>query len=126
MLPIPARILRRHIYSLIEQLNKTTTKLPFTKTKDATISTAAHFSVTLGIMPDYSFSGKGLRIDAVSENRPAEKAGLKAGDVITSLGNNSVTDIETYMQALSNYKKGEKTIIFFQRQNEPLQCTVEF
>jgi aminopeptidase YwaD len=116
----------KHIYSLLEQLNKTSNKLVFAKTKEPQLGTTAQFSVTLGVMPDYTFSGKGLRIDGVSSNRPAEKAGLKTGDVITALGNFNVNSIEAYMQALSNYKKGEKTIISFERGNETLQTTVEF
>ncbi len=116
----------KHIYSLIEQLNKTHTRVAFTKTRDAQMADAPHFSVTLGILPDYTFTGKGLRVDDVSADRPAQKAGLKAGDIITALGSYKVSDIQSYMQALSNYKKTEKTIISFQRGNETLQSTVQF
>ena len=58
------------------------------------------FKVTLGIMPDYTFSGAGVRADGVTEGRPASKAGLKAGDVIIKLGETVVSSMETYMQAL--------------------------
>ena len=37
-------------------------------------------------MPDYTFSGTGVRVDGVSDGRPAQKAGLQTGDVITQLG----------------------------------------
>ena len=71
----------KHIYGVIELAGKNNDKLAFTETRE-TLSTSASFSVTLGIMPDYSFSGAGVRVDAVSENRPAQKAGIKPGDVI--------------------------------------------
>lgn len=116
----------KHIYSLIDFLNKTGNRLAFAKTRDAQDTNVPSFSVTLGVLPDYSYSGKGLRIDGVSDDRPAQKAGLKAGDVITALGSYPVNDIQTYMKALSNYKKGEKTIISFERGNESLQAAVQF
>jgi S1-C subfamily serine protease len=90
------------------------------------MGTAARFSVTLGIMPDYTFGGSGVRVDAVSEARPAQKAGLLAGDVITALGNHAVNSIESYMQALSRFKKGDSTTVYFSRAAEKLARPVSF
>ena len=115
----------KHVYSVVELANTNNSKLAFTKTKE-TASTIASFSVTLGIMPDYSFNGSGVRVDAISENRPAQKAGLQPGDVITQLGNHNVTSLENYMQALGEFKKGDKTIVHFNRINEKLSAPVEF
>ncbi len=116
----------KHILSLIEHTDKTGKKAPFTKTKEQQTTTSARFSVSLGIMPDYTFSGAGVRADAVIENRAAEKAGLKAGDVITALGDSKVTSVESYMQALSKFKKGDKTTVSFSRGSEDSSATVEF
>ena len=77
-------------------------------------------------MPDYTFSGTGVRVDGITNGRPASKAGIKAGDIITSLGSNQVNSVETYMQALSKFKKGDKTNVTYQRGNESLTSTVEF
>jgi S1-C subfamily serine protease len=116
----------KHIYSLIEAVNKATPRLAFTKTREMQMGTTARFSVTLGIMPDYTFGGSGVRVDAVSEARPAQKAGLLAGDVITALGNHAVTSIESYMQALSRFKKGDSTTVYFSRATEKLARPVSF
>ena len=70
-------------------------------------STQSSFKVTLGVMPDYSYSGKGLRIDGVTENRPAHKAGLKAADVLIRMGKYPVNDIQDYMKALNEFEKGQ-------------------
>jgi len=115
----------KHVYSVIELANTNNLKLAFAKTKE-TASTAASFSVTLGIMPDYSFNGSGVRVDAITENRPAQKAGIQPGDVITQLGNHNVTSLENYMQALGEFKKGDKIIVHFNRVNEKLSVPVEF
>jgi len=115
-----------HIYSLIELMNAQAQKIAFTKTREPQMGTSTRFSVTLGIMPDYTFSGGGVRVDAVSDARPAQKAGLQAGDVITALGDHTVSDIETYMQALSRFKKGDSTTVHFNRANEKLTRPVAF
>ena len=116
----------KHIMSVIETEDKQKTKLAFTKTRETQTTTSARFSVTLGIMPDYTFAGTGVRVDGVSDNRPAQKAGLQTGDVIISLGDYKTNSLESYMQALGKFKKGDKTIVTFNRGNQTLSSPVEF
>lgn len=114
-----------YINTIINNLNKQNKKLAFLKTREVQ-SGMSSFKVTLGIMPDYTFSGAGLRADAVSDGRPAAKAGLKAGDVIVSLGENIVSSMETYMQALNKFNKGDKTKVKYKRGNETLESEIQF
>jgi hypothetical protein len=65
------------------------------------------FKVTMGIIPDYAYDKGGVRIDGVSKGRPAEIAGIQAGDVIMKLGENSTTDVQEYMKALGKFEKGQ-------------------
>ena len=116
----------KHILSVIETEDKRKTRLAFTKTREAQTSTTARFSVTLGIMPDYTFSGLGVRVDGVSDDRPAQKAGLKTGDVILSIGDYKTNSLEGYMQALSQFKKGDKTSVTYTRAGQTLSSAVEF
>ena len=115
----------QQIYKLVESLNDKG-KLAFTKTRESATSTTASFKVTLGIMPDYTYAGSGVRADGVSEGRPAQKAGLQAGDVIIQLGEHSVNSLETYMQALGKFKKGDKTVVKFKRGNDTKEAPIEF
>ncbi len=102
-------------------------KLAFTKTRETqTTSTARLGSATMGIMPDYTFSGTGVRVDGVTDNRPAQKAGLKAGDIIVQLGEYNTNSMENYMQALSKFKKGDKTKVKYKRGNDVLESEVVF
>jgi C-terminal processing protease CtpA/Prc len=116
----------KHIISVIETENKEGTKLAFTKTRETQTTTSARFSVTMGIMPDYTFSGVGVRVDGVSDDRPAQKAGLKTGDVILSLGEYKTNSLESYMQALGKFKKGDRTTVTYVRGAEKLSSAVEF
>ncbi len=102
-------------------------KPPFAKTRDKQFGVSPAFNVTLGIMPDYSFPGSGLRIDAISEGRPAEKAGLKTGDIISQTGRLfSVISLQTYMEALSKFNRGDQTTVEFLRGKEEMKAAVQF
>jgi aminopeptidase-like protein len=116
----------KHIMSVIETQDKQKAKLAFTKTRETQTTTSARFSVTLGVMPDYTFSGAGLRVDGVSDGKAAQKAGIKAGDVILSLGDYKITSMESYMQTLGKFKKGDKTTVTYARGGETLSSAVEF
>jgi len=102
-------------------------KLAFTKTRETqTTSSMRSGGVTMGIMPDYTFSGAGVRCDGVTEGRPAQKAGLKAGDVIVKIGDHTVSSMESYMQTLGKFQKGEKAKVKFKRGNEEMETEVQF
>ncbi|HET9433128.1 MAG TPA: M20/M25/M40 family metallo-hydrolase, partial [Chitinophagaceae bacterium] len=102
-------------------------KLAFTKTRETqTTSSMRSGGVTMGIMPDYTFSGAGVRCDGVTDGRPAQKAGLKAGDVIVKIGEYNVSSMETYMQTLGKFQKGEKAKVKFKRGNEEMETEVQF
>lgn len=87
---------------------------------------AVDFKVTLGVMPDYTFDGKGLRIDGVTDGKPASKAGILPGDVILQMGSLEITDIYVYMKALSGYKKGEETQVMVLRKGQQVSLKVVF
>lgn len=81
---------------------------------------------TLGVTPDYSWSGEGFRITGVRDGQPAKAAGLEAGDVIIKMGERKISDIYDYMEALGNYIAGDSMKITVHRDGEPLTFTVQF
>ncbi len=117
-------VVTAYIDSLISRLNEND-KLVFTKTKDESRDTP-RFTVTLGVVPDYMFDGTGMRIDGVSEDKPAMKAGLLTGDVVIKLGEIEVTDMMSYMKALSEFKKGDATEVVVRRGEEDLTYPIQF
>jgi hypothetical protein len=114
-----------YMYDLIEQTNKLP-KLTFTKTNDSSNEDAPRFKVTLGVVPDYAFEGSGMRIDGVTEGRPAAIAGFLKGDVVIQMGEEKVADMMSYMKALSKFKKGDKVKVKVQRGNEVVEKDVTF
>lgn len=114
----------KYIYHVIEETNKLG-KLAFLKTHEPKME-GKRFTVTLGIMPDYTFSGKGVRADGIIDGKAAQKAGIKAGDVIIKLGENSVSDLNSYMNILSKYKKGDSTTVTVMRGKDELNFNINF
>ena len=115
----------KYIYGVINNASEAG-KLAFTKTREQQVGTSTRFTVSMGIMPDYTFNGGGVRVDGVSEGRAAQKAGIKAGDIVTQLGEHKVSSVEAYMQALSKFKKGDATKVKVKRGNEELEFPIQF
>ena len=116
----------RYIVQLIGALDKKG-RLEFTKTKDENEGRqAARFKVSLGVMPDYVYQGEGMRIDGVTDGRPAQLAGLQRGDVLVQVGEMPIKDIYDYMEALGQYEKGQTTKVIILRGTERLEKEVTF
>lgn len=110
---------------LIEELDKGP-KLTFLKTRNADNENTPKFKVTLGIMPDYVYEGVGVRADGITNGKPASKAGMQKGDIVIKLGDILVKDMQTYMEALSKFKKGDTTKVEVQRGNENVILELTF
>lgn len=113
-----------YIYDIITDLNDNG-KLAFRKTKNES-DNVPRFKVGLGVIPDYLFDGKGMRIDGISEGRPAQKAGLQKGDIVVQLGDSIVTDMMSYMRALSVFNKGDTTKAVVDRKGKKVKAEIQF
>ncbi|AZQ59763.1 M28 family peptidase [Maribacter sp. MJ134] len=113
-----------YILEIIAELDDAS-KLSFRTTKNES-EDVPRFKVALGVMPDYLFDGKGMRIDGVTEGRPAAKAGLLKGDVVIQLGDSTVVDMMSYMRALSAFEEGDTTQVRVNRNGEQKKATITF
>ena len=77
----------------------------------------------LGSIPDYAFAGTGVRITGTTPGSPAEKAGLKEGDVIVKLGDVAVSTLREYADALKAKAPGDTVSVSVIRDGQPV--TVE-
>ena len=118
------KTLGKYLLAIISDLDNNG-KLRFRKTKNESEETP-RFKVGLGVIPDYLFDGKGMRIDGISEDKPAQKAGLQKGDIVLQLGDSLVVNMMSYMRALSIYKKGDQTKVIVKRAKEELEKEIQF
>jgi hypothetical protein len=76
---------------------------------------AATRQVSLGTVPDYAYTGAGVRLDDVRPETPAEQAGLRKDDVIVAVNETLVPTLRAYAQALRELKPGDEIRIRFRR-----------
>lgn len=113
-----------YIFDVISELDSQG-KMAFRKTKNES-EEAPRFKVGMGVIPDYLFDGEGMRIDGISEDKPAQKAGLEKGDIVVKLGDSTVTDMMSYMRALSVFKQSDTTKVVVKRQGEEIEKELIF
>ena len=101
-------------------------KLDFSKTQQEESRMAPRFTVSLGVIPAYMYSGSGLKIEGVTSGNPAEKAGLQRGDVIIKIGDKDIADIYDYMESLSEFIAGDEAELHYKRDGEVIKTKVEF
>lgn len=113
------------IAKLIFELDKAKGKPQFVKAEPQQRS-ARGFRVTLGIVPDYSEEVQGMKVGDVRTGTPAEKAGIKPGDVIVKLGGREIKNIYDYTYALGDFNPGDEVEVVVLRGGEKLSFKVKF
>ncbi len=78
----------------------------------------------LGTIPDYTTEVAGVKLSGVRGGSPAEKAGLKGGDVIVEFAGQQITNIYDYTYALDAVKIGQPVGIVVLRDGKRLAITV--
>lgn len=114
----------QYIIRLIEKTDKFP-KLEFQETKNSSPE-IRNFKVTMGVMPDYTYEGKGMRIDGIIGGRPAAKAGLERGDIVIKMGERNITNLNDYMQALYIFDKGQTIQLIVVRNKTELKLNLTF
>jgi C-terminal processing protease CtpA/Prc len=100
------------------------TRVPADKEEQQTGSRG--FRVWVGGIPDYSLQDPGVRFSGVSPGSPAEKAGLRGGDVLVKFGEKEIRNIYDYTYALGERKPGDLVALVVKREGKevPLEVTL--
>lgn len=78
-------------------------------------SRSGGYGAWLGSIPDMSDNPGGVRISGVSGGSPADQAGLRAGDIITRIGDYPVPDLQGMTTALRSYQPGDAVDVVIRR-----------
>ncbi|MCO6412462.1 MAG: M20/M25/M40 family metallo-hydrolase [Thiogranum sp.] len=79
--------------------------------------------VSFGTVPDFTWSGDGVRLDDVRADTPAALAGLRKGDIITSVNETPVRTMRDYSEALKQLQPGDEIRVGFTRDGAALTAT---
>lgn len=119
------RFIVDYVFNLANAISNVT-EVPFTQTKLDAVKEVPKYKVTLGIMPNYSDDGNGLKVDGVIQNRPADHAGIQTGDIIIKIGDCEIKEVYSYMECLANFSAGDKTTVTFIHDGETKTASIEF
>ncbi|MDA8100077.1 MAG: M20/M25/M40 family metallo-hydrolase [Nitrospiraceae bacterium] len=64
--------------------------------------------VTIGIIPDFTYTERGVRLAGVAAGGPAEAAGLREGDIIIEAGHSPIADLRDLSEALKKVRAGDR------------------
>jgi hypothetical protein len=84
----------------------------------------ASVTAYLGSIPSYDDDTKGVKLSGVREASPAEKGGLKAGDVVVGFGGKPVATIYDYTESLGRYKPGDTVEVVVKRDDKEVKLKV--
>jgi putative serine protease PepD len=98
------------------------------KTAEQLIKNGKATYPVIGISVDMNYSGSGAQIaknvDSISKGGPAEKAGLKAGDIITEFDGRTISSAEELIVAIRSKNVGDKVRIIYKRNGATLDTTL--
>jgi S1-C subfamily serine protease len=82
------------------------------------------FRVTLGIVPDVAGEAtNGMKITGIRPGGNAERAGMKAGDVIVKMAGHDILNIYDYMGVLGDLKAGDMVEVELLREGRRITVT---
>ncbi|MDH4164324.1 MAG: M20/M25/M40 family metallo-hydrolase [Nitrospirota bacterium] len=77
---------------------------------------------TLGIVPDFTYQERGVRLGGVSPGGPAEAAGMRQGDIITQVNSRPVAGLKDIADELRSRNPGDQVRVFFLRQGKEMKA----
>lgn len=93
------------------------------QTAQQLIATGKASYPVIGAKVDLQFEG-GAKVSEVTAGSPAQRAGIRTGDVITSIENQPVTSAEALIVAIRTHRPGETVRLSFERDGRSRQVTV--
>lgn len=114
------------VSNVLTDITTTPDKIEFTKVQGESQQQGRRMNVRvyIGTIPDYSEQVEGFKISGVNDGSPAEKAGLKAGDIIIKFGDKPVKNIYDYMYAMQGYKPGDVVDVIVLREGQELKLSI--
>jgi hypothetical protein len=81
--------------------------------------------VTLGIIPDFTYNEQGVRLGGTQPDGPAERAGLRTGDVVIQAGGVPIAVLKDLSDVLKLKQPGDKLTVKFLRNGNETNVNVE-
>jgi aminopeptidase N len=80
--------------------------------------------VSFGSIPDFNYTGDGVRVSGVIPESPAAQAGLKEGDLLVEFAGIAVDDLRSFSGILKGLSPGDEVDVVYLRDGERHTATV--
>jgi hypothetical protein len=80
--------------------------------------------VSFGTVPEFAFAGPGVKVGGVVAGSPAEKAGIKEGDVIASIDGKPISNLQAFSDLLKTLVAGQTVEVVLTRDGKPANVPV--
>jgi aminopeptidase YwaD len=109
----------------IDAIQSKPDRIAFTIVPEDTTKKVGTFRVYVGGVPDYGYDGEGLKISDITPGSPADKAGLKAEDIVIKFANIEIKNIYDYTGALGKFKPDDIVDFRVKRGKDTLTIAVK-
>ncbi len=113
------------VYDVAEEILQAETKPDYLAVERKDRGRMTTSRVWVGTVPDFAGEVDGYKLGGVTEGSPADKAGLKAGDIITSFGGKKISNIYDFTYAIGSFVPGDKVEVIVLRGEEELKFEIE-
>jgi peptidase M28-like protein/PDZ domain-containing protein len=111
-----------HVEEVLIELALSSSPLPYEDKVE--LAPRMALKAVLRLMPDYGADVEGMRIADVTAGGPAERAGLRSGDVVVRFGTTPVRSVRDYMVGLEKAAPGQEVEIEVLRAGKRLTAMV--
>ncbi len=100
---------------------------PFiTRPSGAPAASAGARKVSTGLVPDFAYQGEGVRAADITPGSPLDAAGVKPGEVIKSVGGETVGGLRDYSRAITAFKPGDSAVFTVQGGTGTREVAIKF
>ena len=116
-----ATFVREAILYLAEREEPLTVAIAGVEFSDQRTSARGSRRVGTGTVPDFAYNGEGVKIGAIVPDSPAAQAGLRAGDIIIRVEDQSIKTLRDYSNVLKKYNPGDTIQLTVLREHQEVQ-----
>ncbi len=114
----------KYVYDIISAVDSEDKKPEYVAVPRKKMQSSGGWKVYVGTIPDYAYEG-GYKLSGVSDGGPAQRAGMKGGDIMIKFGDRKISNIYDYVYALKEHVPGDHVEVVVMRGDEELKFEIE-
>jgi aminopeptidase YwaD len=113
------------VYDIASEVNMLNSKPEYVSVPRKDMGRSTSFRVYVGTVPDFGSNEEGYKVSSVTDGSPAQKGGIKGGDIMINFGGKKISNIYDYTYALGEYSPGDSVDVVVLRDGKEVKLKVE-